>query len=87
METGVLQAFEDSTTLPALINIILLINDSWLPLLDLEDEAISPQTIQTAINLMLQVMRPYLSQAALAQLPGLTTVPTAIETTTQKVSS
>ncbi|HEY9645659.1 MAG TPA: TetR/AcrR family transcriptional regulator [Chroococcidiopsis sp.] len=75
VETGILRPFDDSTTLPALIKIILLINDAWLPSLDMEDQAINPQTIQEAINLMLQVMRPYMTTAALAELPHLTALP------------
>ncbi|HEY9629010.1 MAG TPA: TetR/AcrR family transcriptional regulator [Coleofasciculaceae cyanobacterium] len=82
VETGVLRRFEDSTTLPALIKIIWLINDAWLPSLEMEDAAINPQTIQEAINLMLQVMRPYMSKTALAEWPKLTAMPAAIPTLT-----
>lgn len=68
IESGVLRSPDDSTTLASITKIIWLISDYWLAFLDLEDKVISPKNVEEAIDLIIQVMRPYLSDAALDEL-------------------
>ncbi|MBD2463059.1 TetR/AcrR family transcriptional regulator [Oscillatoria sp. FACHB-1407] len=68
IESGVLRSPNDPKTLTSITKIIWLISDYWLAFLDLEDEVISPETVEEAINLIIQVMLPYLSDAALHEL-------------------
>ncbi len=67
-EAGVIQMPDDPLTLASVIKIGWLINDYWLSFLDVEDQPINQTTIQAGINLILQLMRPYLSDRALAEL-------------------
>uniref|UniRef100_A0A8J7D0J5 Uncharacterized protein n=1 Tax=Desmonostoc muscorum LEGE 12446 TaxID=1828758 RepID=A0A8J7D0J5_DESMC len=74
-----------ATTLTSITKIIWLISDYWLSFLDLEEDAINPKNVQEAVNLIIEVMRPYLSDATLAEFfpattPSTPTISSAKET-------
>lgn len=68
VDSGVLRKPEDPNVLPSLLTIMWLIPENWLSYLDIWGKTINRKTVQESIDLILQIMRPYLSKKALSDL-------------------
>ena len=66
--SGVLKVPDDPTTLDSLLKIIWFIQENWTSYLDIRGEAISRKNVRESGRLVLQVLRPYLSEEASAAL-------------------
>jgi AcrR family transcriptional regulator len=64
VEAGVVHMPADSTSIADLARICWLISDYWLPFVELESELTMPQYMQQGVLLVLQALRPYLSEQA-----------------------
>ena len=68
VDSGVLRKPEDPKALPALLTIMWLVPENWLSTLDIRGETINKKTVEESIDLILQIMRPYLSKRAISEL-------------------
>jgi AcrR family transcriptional regulator len=68
VDSGVLRKPEDPNVLPSLLTIIWLVPENWLSYLDIWGKTINKRTVEESINLILQILRPYLSKKALSDL-------------------
>jgi hypothetical protein len=68
VDSGVLRKPEDPNILPSLLTIMWLVPENWLSTLDIWGKTINKRTVQESIDLILQIMRPYLSKKALSDL-------------------
>jgi AcrR family transcriptional regulator len=68
VDVDVIRMPADSTSIADLARICWLISDYWLPFVELESELTMPQYMQQGIRLVLQALRPYLSEEAQAEL-------------------
>lgn len=58
----------DPDTLPRLANVVWLITEFWLPFAEMGDDAVEPPRFQEGIDLLLQVLQPYLTEDAMVTL-------------------
>jgi len=63
---GVLRMPADSASISDLARICWLISDYWLPFIELDDEHVVTEHMQRGIHLVMQALRPYVSEAAQA---------------------
>jgi AcrR family transcriptional regulator len=68
VEGGVLREPEDPTAVPNLAKIFWLIAEFWLPFVEMGEERVGPERLQEGVELMMQVMMPYMTEEALAEL-------------------
>jgi AcrR family transcriptional regulator len=69
---GVLAVAEPDTALPELARVCwLLLADFWLPFAELGEDPLTPAALRQGSDLILRVLRPYLTPAALADLARL----------------
>ena len=64
----VLREPEDPTVLPDLARLFWLIVEFWLPFVEMGEEAVGPERSQEGVGLMMQVLKPHMTEAALAEL-------------------
>ena len=69
VEGGVLREPEDPTAVPKLATIFWLITEFWLPFAEMGEETVGPEQLQEGVELLMQVLRPYMTQEAVAE-PG-----------------
>jgi AcrR family transcriptional regulator len=68
---GVLAVPEPETALPELARVCWLLADFWLPFAELGEDPLTPATLREGRDLILRVLRPYLTPAAAADLARL----------------
>jgi AcrR family transcriptional regulator len=68
VEGGVLREPEDPTAVPKLAKIIWLITEFWLPFAEMGGETVGPERSQEGVGLMMQILKPYMTEEALAEL-------------------
>jgi AcrR family transcriptional regulator len=68
VEGGVLREPEDPTAVPKLAKIFWLIAEFWLPFVEMGEETVGPERLREGVDLMVQVLRPYITEEALAEL-------------------
>jgi AcrR family transcriptional regulator len=68
VEGGVLRGSEDPTAVPNLATILWLITEFWLPFAEMGEEAVGPERSQEGVDLMTQILKPYTTEEALAEL-------------------
>ena len=64
----VLREPEDPGTVPELAKLFWLIVEFWLPFVEMGEEAVGPERSQEGVGLMMQVLKPYMTEEALADL-------------------
>ena len=69
VEGGVLREPEDPTAVPKLATIFWLITEFWLPFAEMGEETVGPEQLHEGVELLMQVLRPYMTQEAVAE-PG-----------------
>jgi len=67
-EANILRQPQDDETTPTLVNAVWIVSENWLAFLELEGKSISQKNVQAGTNLILQIMRPYLSPRAITEL-------------------
>jgi AcrR family transcriptional regulator len=67
VEGGVLREPEDLTAVPKLAKIFWLIAEFWLPFVEMGEERVGPERLQEGVDVMMQVLKPYLTEEALAE--------------------
>ena len=72
VETGVLRGLEGPDEVARLARILMLVAECWLPYEETAGGEIEPEQTKEDVALMMQVLRPYLADDAVAGLPGLT---------------
>ena len=65
---GVLREPEDQKALPDLAKLFWLIVEFWLPFLEMGEEAVGPERSREGVELMMRILEPYMTEAALAEL-------------------
>ena len=65
---GILREPEDQKALPELAKLFWLIVEFWLPFVEMGEEAVGPERSQEGVGLMMQVLKPHMTEAALAEL-------------------
>ena len=65
---GLIRVPDDPTVVPNLASICWIIGDFWLPFVELDGELVGPERAQEGVNLMMQVLRPYLTDTALLEI-------------------
>ena len=65
---GILREPEDPDALSGLAKILWLIVEFWLPFVEMGEEAVGPERSQEGVGLMMQVLKPHMTEAALAEL-------------------
>ncbi len=68
VEGGVLRGLEDPTAITGLTRMFWLIAEFWLPFVEMGEEKVGPERLQEGVDLMMQVLRPYMAEEALAEL-------------------
>ena len=68
VEGEVLWEPEDPTVVPKLAKVFWLIAEFWLPFVEMREEKVGPERLQEGVDLMMQVLRPYMTEEALAEL-------------------
>jgi AcrR family transcriptional regulator len=68
VESGVLREPEDPTAVPKLARIFWLIAEFWLPFVEMGEETVGPERLQEGVDLMMQILKPYVTEEALAEL-------------------
>ena len=68
VEGGVLQDPEDPTAMSRLAKMFWLIAEFWLPFAEMGEERVGPDRLQEGVDLMMQVLRPYMTEEAFAEL-------------------
>lgn len=66
---GVLREPEETTAVQKLAKVLWLITEFWLPFAEMGDTMIGPERLQEGIELMMQVLRPYMTEVSVAE-PG-----------------
>lgn len=69
VESGVLREPADRMAMPRLATILWLITEFWLPFAELGGEKIGAERTQECVELLIQVLLPYLTEEAVAE-PG-----------------
>jgi len=67
-QANILRQPQDDETTPTLVNAVWIVSENWLAFLELEGKSISQKNVQAGTNLILQIMRPYLSPRAITEL-------------------
>ena len=68
VEGGVLREPEDPTAVPKLAKILWLITEFWLPFAEMSEETVEPERLQEGVGLMMELLKPYLTEGALAEI-------------------
>jgi len=68
VESGVLREPEDPTAVPKLVKIFWLIAEFWLPFVEMGEETVGPEPLQEGVDLMVQILKPYMTEETLAEL-------------------
>ncbi|HKH77220.1 MAG TPA: TetR/AcrR family transcriptional regulator [Rubrobacteraceae bacterium] len=68
VEAGVLREPEDEAAIPELAKTLMLIAEHWLPFADAGGEELGPDRVREGAALMMRVLRPRLTEQALAGL-------------------
>lgn len=70
--SGVLRAPEDQNAVHRLATILWLITEFWLPFVEVGEETVGPERLNEGVDLMMQTLKPYMTQEALDELgrPG-----------------
>ena len=68
VESGILRELEDPTMVPKLAKLFWLIAEFWLPFTEMVEEVVRPEQLQEGVDLMMQVLEPYMTEEALAEL-------------------
>ena len=68
VEGGLLRETEDPTAVARLAKIFWLIAEFWLPFAEMGEERVGPERLQEGIDLIMQVLKPYMTQEALVEL-------------------
>jgi AcrR family transcriptional regulator len=68
VESGVLRKPEDPTALLKLARTFWLIAEFWLPFVEMGEERVGPERLQEGVDLMMQILKPYMTEEALAEL-------------------
>ncbi len=71
--SGVLRKPESEASLSALLTVMWLIPENWLSYMEIWGKTINRKTLQESMDLFFQIMRPYLSVQARADLDRLRT--------------
>ena len=66
VESGVLRGPEDPTAVPKLATILWLITEFWLPFAEMGEEPVGPERLQEGVGLMIQILKPYVTEEVLA---------------------
>lgn len=67
VEGGVLREPEDPAAVPKLATILWLITEFWLPFTEMGEETVGPERLQESADLLMQVLRPYMTEEAVAE--------------------
>jgi AcrR family transcriptional regulator len=65
---GVLREPEDPGAVPDLAKLFWLIAEFWLPFVEMGEEAVGPERLQEGVGLMMQILKPYMTEEALVEL-------------------
>jgi AcrR family transcriptional regulator len=68
VEGGVLREPGDPTAVPKLAKMFWLIAEFWLPFVEMGEEAVGPERLQEGVELMMQILKPYMTEEALVEL-------------------
>jgi AcrR family transcriptional regulator len=68
VEGGVLRGLEGSNAVPKLATTLWLITEFWLPFVEMGEETVGPERLQEGVDLMMQVLTPYMTKQTLAEL-------------------
>jgi AcrR family transcriptional regulator len=68
VEGGVLREIEDPTAVTKLAKLFWLIAEFWLPFVEMGEEAVGPERLQEGVGLMMQILKPYMTEEALVEL-------------------
>jgi len=71
VENGTIVEPKDPSVIPAIIKIQWLISDYWFHFLDVDGKAVNKSSAQELIQMIVLVLRPYLSEAALEELDSI----------------
>ena len=66
--SGVLRKPEDPGAVPELAKLFWLIVEFWLPFVEMGEEEVGPERAQEGVGLMMRILKPYMTEAALAEL-------------------
>lgn len=69
-EANILRQPQDEETTPTLVNAVWIVSENWLAFLELEGKSVSRKNVQAGTNLILQIIKPYLSPGAIAEISG-----------------
>ena len=64
---GILREPEDPEALPDLAKLFWLIVEFWLPFVEMGEEAVVPERSREGVGLMMRVLKPYMTEQALAE--------------------
>jgi AcrR family transcriptional regulator len=65
---GILREPEDPEALPDLAKLFWLIVEFWLPFVEMGEEAAGPESSREGVGLMMRILKPYMTEQALAEL-------------------
>ena len=68
VEGGVLRGLEGPNAVPKLATTLWLIMEFWLPFVEMGEETVGPERLQEGVDLMMQVLTPYMTKQTLAEL-------------------
>jgi AcrR family transcriptional regulator len=68
VEGGVLRGLEGPNAVPRLVTTLWLITEFWLPFVEMGEETVGPERLQEGVDLMMQVLTPYMTKVTLAEL-------------------
>ena len=68
VDGGILREPEDQKALPELAKLFWLIVEFWLPFVEMGEEAVGPERLQEGVELMMQILKPYMTEEALVEL-------------------
>jgi AcrR family transcriptional regulator len=68
VEGGVLRGLEGPNAVPKLATTLWLITEFWLPFVEMGEETVGPERLQEGVDLMMQVLTPYMTKQTLAEL-------------------
>lgn len=66
--SGVLRAPEDSNAVHRLATILWLIAEFWLPFVEMGEETVGPERLKEGVNVMMQTLKPYMTEETLEVL-------------------
>jgi AcrR family transcriptional regulator len=68
VDGGVLREIGDPATVPKLAKVFWLIAEFWLPFVEMGEEAMGPERLQEGVELMMQILKPYMTEETLVEL-------------------